>query len=463
LGNGSLVQDHNYVIYEDSGTIFAKNGTTGAVEYESVNMTYLLEELIVSMPNGGSIHIKADDYTLPSDLTIQTPGIVLTGDVAMMRQFVSSATHPTRLIGDINVYSENVKLQNLVVQGTLTFGTTVDLSQQAHYATVTDCSVFGQVVVTGRAGAADAEVPFNIVFLAGEIRANSAIPLLKIVNLGAPMNHLFFYGTTFEQQGTGSCISVSGQCANIAFTSCLFLQPDPALTNPMIDLDDATSTNRVQMVFLGGQHEMADNATLLKIPAIWSGGWAYISFIGFWFPHPLTIIEDDTTSGFIRHTLLFQGCTFLDTPINFNSGYSWHYPVETYVLFDACSFCEYVDVNQYGPALMYGEFRGCQNLNPIGLSATPFTPGAPYMFISLKGSQASPGATYNYTIFDAPIWITSTGGVEVNITIYDARNYMSPTVIITGLTTLNMTYLPVGYSINFGDFSVAPDVIVSFG
>ena len=464
---GSMVSGYSFVVFNSGSTYYAKNGTSGSIAYQSASPLTLLTNLIGEMSRGGSIYIKAGDYTLATDLTIETPGITITGDVATMRKFGTIDTKPTRLIGNVNIYSEDIKLKALVIQGVLTFGSKIDLSEQAHYVTVEDCSIYGQVRYEGRSGAADAEVPFNIIFLAGEIRATSVMCLVNMTNLGAPINHLFFYGTTFEQQGTGPIVNISGQFNNVIFTSCLVL----AATNPIIQLSAVTATHNLHMVWQGGQIEYDDNATIIRVPASWSGGYLYVNFISVLFAHTVTVVYDTTTSGRIRHQILFDACTFLGTPINFKSGYSSAYPVETLVRFESCSFPQNVVLNQYGPAKMYGEFVNCQNLNPIGIIATPFTAPSSYVYISLKGTQAGPtspleyGYALNYTIFDAPVWITSTGGVNVSIKVWDGPNWYTNSPIVSGLTTLNMMYLPIGYSINFGAFDIAspPTVTISFG
>jgi hypothetical protein len=70
------------------------------------------------------------------------------------------------------------------------------------------------------------------------------------------------------------------------------------------------------------------------------------------------------------------------------------------------------------------------------------------------GSTAVPVASATYTITGNDILISSTGGTDVSITIYDT--YGMPKY--TGQPALNMLTLPAGFKINFGAFSVAPTV-----
>lgn len=74
--------------------------------------------------------------------------------------------------------------------------------------------------------------------------------------------------------------------------------------------------------------------------------------------------------------------------------------------------------------------------------------------IGLLGNNSTIIASKTYIINGIDLIANSTGGTGVSITIKDAQG----NTITTGLTELNAFYLPKGYSINFGTFSVAPTV-----
>jgi len=90
--------------------------------------------------------------------------------------------------------------------------------------------------------------------------------------------------------------------------------------------------------------------------------------------------------------------------------------------------------------------------NPYGLISNPFTPG--FLSSSITGGSASPTASTTYVVVGVPIFATSTSGTGVSITLTDGKG----NVIQSGLLTLTEQYVPIGYSISFGAFSVAPNV-----
>ena len=100
--------------------------------------------------------------------------------------------------------------------------------------------------------------------------------------------------------------------------------------------------------------------------------------------------------------------------------------------------------------------RNNVGLNPYGQITTPFNTG--FNTIGLMGNSSAPSANTDYTIVSFDQLITSTGGTGVSITIMDP----SDNIVASGLTSLSAQFLPIGYKINFGDFTVAPTV-TAFG
>lgn len=101
--------------------------------------------------------------------------------------------------------------------------------------------------------------------------------------------------------------------------------------------------------------------------------------------------------------------------------------------------------------------QGNANWNPYGSVASPFLT-TQNIIIPLGGNAAAPAASTDYIVRTTPIIMNSTGGTGVSITIKDA----SGTTVTSGATTLNYAYIPVGYKVNFGAFSVAPTVKIGF-
>lgn len=74
------------------------------------------------------------------------------------------------------------------------------------------------------------------------------------------------------------------------------------------------------------------------------------------------------------------------------------------------------------------------------------------------GSTATVAASTDYVISGPPIMVTSTGGTGVSITIKDGAG--NAVTGLSALATVTGQYIPSGYKINFGAFSVAPTVTV---
>jgi len=97
-----------------------------------------------------------------------------------------------------------------------------------------------------------------------------------------------------------------------------------------------------------------------------------------------------------------------------------------------------------------------EGINPFGNLATPFWTIDSENYVGVMGNSANPTANVDYVVDSSDAFINSTGGTAVNITIKDPEG----NVIEDGLTTLENKFIPYGYIINFGDFAVAPTVVV---
>jgi hypothetical protein len=94
-----------------------------------------------------------------------------------------------------------------------------------------------------------------------------------------------------------------------------------------------------------------------------------------------------------------------------------------------------------------------QGLNDTwGGVATPFATST----VGIEGSSAAPSASTAYTVSGTDLYVAASGGTGVSITIKDPAG----NTLQSGLATY-AGIVPVGYSINFGAFSVAPTLQVS--
>ena len=76
--SGVIVPENtaDYVIYQEDGVVYAKNGKTGEVEFKGTDTADIMNSIITANPNGVYIHIKAGTYNgstyvdVPSNTTI---------------------------------------------------------------------------------------------------------------------------------------------------------------------------------------------------------------------------------------------------------------------------------------------------------------------------------------------------------------------------------------------------------
>ena len=93
--------------------------------------------------------------------------------------------------------------------------------------------------------------------------------------------------------------------------------------------------------------------------------------------------------------------------------------------------------------------------NPVGVISLPLETTS--ATIGLEGDESVPVANTDYIVAGVDIFITSSGGTDISITIKDQNG----NVVAFGLATLTAQFLPIGYKINFGAFTSAPTVTVS--
>lgn len=79
---GSMTGQASYVIFRDSSTYFAKNGSTGKIDYSSSNITAVLQDTIdylIMQNSGGTISFAVGDYVFTSGVVITQSGIEISG------------------------------------------------------------------------------------------------------------------------------------------------------------------------------------------------------------------------------------------------------------------------------------------------------------------------------------------------------------------------------------------------
>lgn len=94
--------------------------------------------------------------------------------------------------------------------------------------------------------------------------------------------------------------------------------------------------------------------------------------------------------------------------------------------------------------------------NPRG-KTTSFIDNSGLFFVSQSGTSGTVVNGTVYTVSDSPIFITSSGGTGVTISLQDNNG----NIIQSGLTTLTEQYVPVGYKVKIG-FLTVPTVTVYY-
>lgn len=64
IENGSMVETASYIIFKDGSTYYARNGTTGSIDYSGIIASTLIKNVISNCSNGDKIYFKKGTYVL---------------------------------------------------------------------------------------------------------------------------------------------------------------------------------------------------------------------------------------------------------------------------------------------------------------------------------------------------------------------------------------------------------------
>jgi hypothetical protein len=467
---GSMVTGADYVVFADGGNYYAKNGTTGALAYSNASAYTTINNAIHHLGGGGIIAFSSGIFNLGgTDLIIDVPGVILQGSGDYPRTGLTPITTDTRLTGNVYIEAENVKIRDLTINGRLTLTSTGDLSSVAHYIQISNVDVKQGISFIGLPDADPWYVPHTISIEDSFIQ-NEAFPRGNVVTFINPapasIDHIVFQNTVIDQQFVGDMIYMNGYYSNICFQNCLLMTYAP--NAKVFNYSQSMPIGWNQVKFIGCQFELGDSTTVFSFNAPIVVADLDVQVIGGWFithSTDITLVYSNVTlNGFSRGRILFQSVWF-DTlyTIRMDETVALYQDATTPIVarFADCMFERNVTFQQLSNCQSIGQFSDCLNVNPRGLMTTPITAFYSGNALGLLGTINSWNANTNYTIADVPMAITVTGGTGVSINIYDPEGYDGPGVLVaSGLTTLNRMYLPIGYKINLGNFTVAPTVIV---
>ncbi len=77
---GSNVDTASYIIFQDSGKIYAKNGTTGKIEFQGSDASGVIQGAINALIKGGKIFIRNETYNITASIIISNDNINIIGE-----------------------------------------------------------------------------------------------------------------------------------------------------------------------------------------------------------------------------------------------------------------------------------------------------------------------------------------------------------------------------------------------
>lgn len=138
----SNVQSYNYLIFKDSGTYYAKNGETGAIDYSSTDLYTVLQSAIDAIDSGiillkGDLGQLSDTVTTKPDVIIQGFGKDATVIMSPDNKPAFSYTQPS---GATSVVHRPLVIRDMTIQ--------LPTTENPQYAIKVDCSAYGGSKVT---------------------------------------------------------------------------------------------------------------------------------------------------------------------------------------------------------------------------------------------------------------------------------------------------------------------------
>ncbi len=111
---GSNVDTASYIIFKDGSIIYAKNGTTGKIEFQGMDAAMVIQGAINSLTSGGKIFIKNGIYTMTSGVVVLNDNIIIEGEgLTMLRSNFGAA----KVVGVIRVEGNHCTIENIIFDG----------------------------------------------------------------------------------------------------------------------------------------------------------------------------------------------------------------------------------------------------------------------------------------------------------------------------------------------------------
>jgi len=127
----NLKSPYSYIVWRNGSTYYARNGTTGEIEFKSTNATATIQYAINSLPDsGGKIFIKAGTYVIDSTIWVNKSNISICGEgsstILSGSSSLNNAIMTVRKDASTSDWLHNIEIAHLTFDGTNMPRTTYD-------------------------------------------------------------------------------------------------------------------------------------------------------------------------------------------------------------------------------------------------------------------------------------------------------------------------------------------------
>ncbi len=448
------VSSCDYVVYQNRTRVLAKNGKTGINDYSGMNASAVINNALAGgglVCVTGSLASTKANYSISATLTIPAQGRLQCSGWGVMLQLASGGN--VDLVRNkhwnvAGVYDEGITIENCNLDGNRLLQTS-NTTDVVSLNRCLRCRIFDNVIANGTRngvsvqGAGAHEIAFNKIsnnamngvlmgpggddsdLIGNDVGSNG----VNGITLSSAGNVKIYGGTVFSNtNGAGidifdsNKIFVTNVHANNNGAQGVRVKVDKTQGQPVATIIGNEILNNTQLnnsTFYGiGLVAEGANVTLGNVTIVGnlvSGG-----------PYQLVGIGTlDCRGGTVENvTITSNIITMSPTPIKLDKGSG------------------IVVRNNVG-------------YNPVGKISTPFAISPSTM--GPMGNSTSPSSNTIYKVSGVDLYFTSSGGIGVSITIKDI---LGNTVYSPGPGLPVPFFVPVGYQISFGLFSVAPTVVV---
>lgn len=440
----------DYIVYQNGTRVLAKNGKTGINDYSGTDAAPVINDALAGaglVCVTGSLTSTKANYTISATLAIPAQGRLECSGWGIRLQLANRANVDLIRNKDWNVSDdEGITIENCTLDG--------NGQQNSNITDVVSlngclrCRIFNNVIANGARngvsvqGAGTHEIGFNKIsnnamsgvlmgpggddsdLLGNDVGSNG----MSGVTLSSAGNVKIYGGTVFlNTNGAGidifdsNRIFVTNVHANNNGAQGVRVKVDKTQVQPVATIigNEILDNNHLNSSFYGielvaeGPNVTLDNTTI--VGNLVSGSPFQVVAIG----------TRDKTGGIVGNvTIASNIITTSPTPIKLDKG--------TGIV-----------------------VRNNVGYNPVGKISTPFATSPSTM--GPMGNSTSPSSNTIYKVSGVDLYFTSSGGIGVSITIEDI---LGNTVYSPGPGLPVPFFVPVGYQISFGLFSVAPTVVV---